>query len=363
MLKINLKPKNILINFFPSQNYNQKMDYKIDSNLILNLTLNKYLDLVGNIEVIDIIYMFVTSSISLIGSIFNFFCIWIFFSKDFTQSFYIHYRILSINSFLHDFFGFFYSLCVSPRYVPTNYQYFCVQVQYAFVPLHLFFFFHSGLIEISILMDRLKIFNKTINKYFKLEPKKISIILFFISFLFGLSGIFIYKPIESTWYNYVNVNSTHKFERNFFYYLGRSDFAQTSVGSIYVATLSTIHNIPLLIITIILNLTLVILMKRHARQSAIRFNNNNSSQAEQKKQKANRRASSMAIVLCSISIISRMVSVIGIISYNLNPNILSQILVSLVDLFILADSGSLFFVCFSFNKIFRGKAKKIKMFS
>ena len=170
MLKINFKPKNILINFFPSQNYNQKMDYKIDSNLILNLTLNKYLDLVGNIEVIDIIYMFVTSSISLIGSIFNFFCIWIFFSKDFTQSFYIHYRILSINSFLHDFFGFFYSLCVSPRYVPINYQYFCVQVQYAFVPLHLFFFFHSGLIEISILMDRLKIFNKTINKYFKLEP-------------------------------------------------------------------------------------------------------------------------------------------------------------------------------------------------
>ena len=332
-----------------------------DSIPILNLTIDQYLDIIGSYKVFDILYMFVSSSLTAFLSILCLLSIWIFFKKDFNDSFYIYYRILSINSFIHELLAIGYSLCFSPRLVPYEYQYNCINYQFIFLPIHIFFHNYSTLIEIGILLDRLKIFSKTIKKCVKLKQKTISIILFLISLLIGTGGGFIYSPGEIVWYNQeIDDNSTIVYERKSFYFLSPSEFSSSPFGSIFIVAYSLIINIPVLIVLVFLNFTLIYYVKKHLKKYKIQFNNQRVSHIETEtskiikhKEKLKRKTSLMANVICSITIISRTIIAIGLISSNANVSSIGLAFLSLGDLFVFLEGGTLFFVCFSFNKIFK----------
>ncbi len=73
---------------------------------ILNLTLGGYLDVLGNLEYIDIGYLYILSMIAIIGTILNLKCILVFMTRDFqTMSLFYFYRIISINNTFHSFTG------------------------------------------------------------------------------------------------------------------------------------------------------------------------------------------------------------------------------------------------------------------
>ena len=329
---------------------------EIDPNLILNLTLDEFLDSIGNILIIDIIYMYFNTTITFLGTFFSIICIWVFFHKDFNLSLYTYYKILSITSLVHEFFGFWYSLCYSPRFVPLKYQYDCVDYGNTFVAIHYFCFFHSGLIEISILIDRISIFEPRVKKYFKIKPKIMLTIFLSVAITIGVMGLFIYKGTDLIWYNYEYENSSLILKKHKIYFFDTTDFGKTSIGKIYVAIESFMLNVPLLILTLILNITLIIVMKKHLTSIAARFTNQSQ---YRKKLKSNRKTSIMAITLCFVSIISRTVTLTAIIVFNFGSNSTSLTLISLADLFMFVNSGCLFFVCFSFNKIFKNHLKRI----
>jgi hypothetical protein len=324
---------------------------EIDQNLILNVTLDEYLDSIGNILTIDILYASVITSITLLGTIFSILSIKIFFNGKFTQPFYIYYKIFSIISLLHLFFGFFYSICYSPRFVPQDYQPTCVFYGNMFASFHFFCFFYTGLLEVGILIDRIKIFNQKVKTIFKPGPKWISTIFFSISLIIGIMSLFIYKGTDLIWYNYEYVNSTWVLTQHSIYFFDSSDFAQTQIGKIYVDALSIILNVPLLLIIVILNIILVYLMRKHFRQTIAIFNIQSNKLLQRENTK--RKVSLMAISLCSISIISRTIVLTDLIIFNIDSNSISLLLIALSDLFIFVNSGCLFFVCFIFNKIFK----------
>ena len=83
--------------------------------------------------------------------------IWIFFKKDFNDSFYIYYKILSINSFIHELLAIGYSLCFSPRLVPYEYQYNCINYQFHTIKSILnFLIFYYFIFNKKVLYSKIK---------------------------------------------------------------------------------------------------------------------------------------------------------------------------------------------------------------
>ena len=91
----------------------------------------------------------------------------------------------------------FYTLGYSPRYVSVAYQKTCAICQFKLIPLHLFFFTHSGMIEIAILVDRLNIFNLNLKKYLEAFTLwKICVIMASFSLVAAISSGFLYSSGE-----------------------------------------------------------------------------------------------------------------------------------------------------------------------
>ena len=328
----------------------------INSIPILNITAED-LFYSFRIKLVDQLFLYGSSTISLVGTIFNLFCVWIFFcKKEFNkQPYFLFYKILSLNLFLHNFFGIFYSLCYPNWYLSYKYQKICVNFASAFVPFHIFFHNHAILIEIGLLLDMLKLFSQTVKKILKLEPYKILIISFLISLLIGALGSFLIGPNELVWYSYetINNNSTSiiRLSKQSILYHGPNDFARTLTGSIYFIAYSLTVHVPLISIQFLANLTLIVAMRKHFNNLSVQ--NLPLSRKNRRKERLNKRTSLMALILCSISLISRAILLIGIVSINIKPDFFANLTLAISDLIIFLNAGILFFVCFGFNKIFR----------
>ena len=331
---------------------NNKTDL-IDSIPILNLTAEQYFNTFLDSKLIDLIYLYAMGSISSIGCILCLVCVWIFFRrKEFDQPFFLFYKILSINSFLHGFFGTWYSLCNSNWYLSFKLQTLCVNYVIAYIPFHIFFHNHAILVEIGILIEMLKLFNQTIKRNIKLDPKKMLVILFLISVLIGALGSFLKSANELVWLNYETSNNMTIIRKETIMFVGPNDFAKSKTGAIYFITYSLAVHVPLISIQFIANLTLIVVMKKHF--SKLSLQNQTRSSQNKKKERLNKRTSLMALILCSLSLISRTTLLIGLVSINIRPfDFFSNFTLALSELIIFFNVGILFFVCFSFNKIFR----------
>ncbi len=112
------------------------------------------------------------------------------------------------------------------------------------------------------------------------------------------------------------------------YTLGISELTETTIGFIFILLTSFLSNVLILLITIVLNLILVYLIRKYSRRmidiggilsSAIE----NQLNINKRKEKLNKRASLIAIMLTSISIVSRIMIVVGILSFKKEVNFTS----------------------------------------
>ncbi len=327
----------------------------MESVAILNLTAQQYFESFLDSQLIDLIYLYVTSSVSFIGSILGLICVWIFHRrKEFDQPFFIFYKILSINSFLHDFMGIWFSLCRSNWYISFKYQTVCINYETAFLPFHMLFHNHAILIEIGMLFEMLKLFNRNVKNNFKLEPYKMSIISFIISVIIGASASFIHGPNELIWYNYETITSNSSMiikKKQTIFFLGPNDFGWSKVGSIYFMVHTFIVHVPLILVQFVSYLAVILVMKKH--YSDISLQCRSRSRQLKKKERLNKRTSIMALVLCSLSLISRTVLLVALVSLNISQDFFGYLTLALSDLIIFFNAGVLFFVCFNFNNAFK----------
>jgi hypothetical protein len=299
----------------------------IDPALILNLTLNEYLDQIfGNVQFIDDLYTYVMTTMNVIASYFNLVSIYIFFRKEFKKPVYNYFRILSINSFVHTFFGFFYALSYSPRYVPYNYQLLADWFQMIYIPFHYFFYYHSSMTEIAILLDRLKMLNERFKRKFQVKQKRIIIFNLISAALVGISSGFLYYPTETYWYSYVK----NSYQRIGFYFPLASSFAQTQLGFVYVILFQVLSNIPILVALFVLNVFLLVSMHAYFKRSinsqeiASIENNNTITQTTitnqiKQRESLKKKTALMALCMTTISIISRIVVASGVIMFLTEP--------------------------------------------
>ena len=122
------------------------------------LSLNEFLDQLGFETWRTIINTFILPPINLIGIIFCSFSLWIFFRSSFSDPIFFYYKLLCFINILHLLHNIPYGILVSPfyfRWVDTYAV--CVYRVYAFMSTFLFHF--EDLLQMAILLDRIKIFS------------------------------------------------------------------------------------------------------------------------------------------------------------------------------------------------------------
>jgi hypothetical protein len=194
-------------------------------------------------------------------------------------------------------------------------------------------------------------FNQRAKRILRIQPKKLSILLLFISVMIGILGSFLKSPNESVWFSYVKEENSTMWTKQTILFVGPSDFARTRTGSIYFIAYSLAVHVPLISIQFISNLALILVMKKHFHNSSLQYKPGSSQ--NKKKERLNKRTSFMALIHCSLSLISRTILLIGLIRINITPDFFANITLAISDFIAFFNAGILFFVCFSFNKIFR----------
>jgi hypothetical protein len=219
---------------------------EIDSSLILNISTAEYIGFFL-IPLNDILYLYPTTSISIIGFVLNLFNVIVFFKKEFNSPMFFYFKVQSACNLILNLTSIPYSLCNAGRYIEDEKRKLCAYYLVSFVAFGTLLAHYQSVLEIAILLDRLKTFNKTIKKYFTLSPQKFSLILSVICFLIDLFYMFAFSPQEYFWYNYKEDGTL---ERKSIWFVVSSNFATSSIGRILLILTYVIREFVTIIFTV-----------------------------------------------------------------------------------------------------------------
>ena len=169
----------------------------MNTTILIKLTLDYWLSLVGSTKLLDSLYLYVLTPISAMAFILNSIALKIFFKKTFQNStFYSYLKMLVINSL-------FLSLLQTTAFTNKTYRLFSFTNTYEamfygcyfYTPLVSILYINISLLEICIIVRRILYFNKypfIFRKYFK--TKIVCSILLLISILVNFLIYFMFKP-------------------------------------------------------------------------------------------------------------------------------------------------------------------------
>ena len=363
-----------------------------DSTLNATLkSLDEILDSVGFAPWMSQVTTFGLSVINCLGAIGCSFSAWIFFRKQFSDSIFFYYRLLclvNIVSLLHNI-----PACVlfSPRYFPSANLWAIAAFKgyYAFATI---FFFHYGdVLQMGILLARMKIYSPFVKKHFNSIPPIVSLGFFLLCLIIDFPLAFAFKVISyGDYYYFSDLEQQQKVIATFFYY-GASEFNEAKFGKVLLGFFGLVVN---LLGSLVAGVALNIISYREYKQyvnerkrrekeiemktKAIITNNqpctsntieNNEdhqrqlkklSQKELNELKAEKNMFHMIITLSIISIISRVILMFGNL-YALVFLSLSTIWILVVlEYFIYALVPAVsIFIFYAFNKLFRKDFKRL----
>ncbi len=130
-------------------------------------------------------YGIIIPVIAFIGFILCTLSLGIFYKKKFSASIYWYFRVITIANLTQLAFAIPYGICYTPKYFPYMDSYLCAIVQCAYLPLLAFTSHYVAILEIGVLLERIKIMNSFVKKRFTISPKKMILITFFVCFVFN----------------------------------------------------------------------------------------------------------------------------------------------------------------------------------
>jgi hypothetical protein len=328
-----------------------------------------------------IITTFVLPSVNFVGLLLSALSAWIFFQRYFRDPVFFYYRLLCLVYIIHLAHNIPSALFFVPRYFPkiNMYSNSLFQIYYGFTGIFLFHFEET--LQISILLMRIKIFIPVVRRNFTAKPPIVSLIFFFVCLCIDLPIIFSQQVI--VWGSYQVLDETNGSTQRLTYYSGgASDFNETFWGK-FLALFTGFANLFLSIVFgFILNIVSFLKFKLYLKEKREKFaqnydlatiNNNtkNSLQIQQvarpvltqkeiNENKAEKSMFFMALTLCTISLVSRVLIICCIALFlffnSFTVNVLIGIVSFSVQTFVPASS---IFVFYFFNKTFREEFKRI----
>ena len=355
--------------------------------------LDQLLDSLGFDPWKILIASFVIPIISLKGIFLCFLSVWIFFQKSFKDPVFFYYRLLCIVYIVHLLHNIPRGLLNSPRYFSKMDTYFSSVFLIYYTSMSYFLFHFEETLQMAILLTRMKIFSPFVKKHFSAKPWHISVAFF-------LTCLFIDTPFSTLsfqvssfgTYSYYDP-STHSAQIATFYYFSSSKFSLTLSGRIILAFTVPFLNLFLSIIAgISLNIISVYKYRSYVsdrreknedytRDAYNRNQNDNHvntgvdeievvvfteparpkkwTEKEINENKAEKNMLYMALTLCSISILARLLLIcvyIFFLYFNSFFYSLILIIITLSMYTLVATSAILVF--YSFNKMFREEFQK-----
>ena len=337
------------------------------------MSLNTLLDTLGFSQWKTVIATFALPFISLISICLCSLSIYIFHRKRFTDSVFFYYRLLFLVYILHLIMTIPYGLLFSPRYISSLNTYQCSIYHMVYAVSSSFLFHYGDTLHMAILLARTKLFSQYVERKFTGTPQKISLIFFGVCFFIDLPFAFSFqaKPLGT-----FNV-STEQNVSNTFYFIGSSDFSVSPFGKILLGFTSFFLNLFLsLVVGVILNIFSLNQYKSYAvkrrleveeLQVSSRYNKptifRECEQIYQKlkiERQIEKNLFYMALSLCSISILSRvliMFAYVYFFFYNTFSDSLAIYIITF-SIFTLAPLLSIF-VFYLFNQMYRVEFNRI----
>ena len=336
-------------------------------------------DLLDYLRISPLSYIIYQLIIPIVGSIGFIFCLinlLIFSRKNYNTAADQYYRLITSLNVFAMLFSIPYGFCFTPKYFPSINSYACALVQCIYIPYTDLIIHFVAVLEISILLERLKILNTFVKKHFRLTPRQMSIISFIGCFLNDAFYAFNYIPVYGGDFFYTDNNGNLK--ENTFYYLDTSPIALTPIGSSFLIVIYVIKNVFTIITTITLSIVAHMEMRSFLKKRLVRFSlstlQTNSFQpidsvrngslnligniqrappSQYNQERANKNHLFMIIVLCVITILERLLSIICDVYFLFSVDEIAFTLAALVDLVYVLGPALSFFVFYNFNSNFK----------
>ena len=329
----------------------------MNSSQMANLSISDLLATLGYAQFNIIAYSAFIPSAGLAGVILCALSAWIFFRPVFRQTEYVYYRIIALFHVLHLILAVPFGVCYSPLYVPPIYMQTCVSLKMVYIPFSNLSFHYTAVLEIAILLERMKNFSQLIKKHFTTQPLLISGLLFVACFIVDFFFLFVYAPATS--YTFYFYDSRGVKQQGTFYTIGVSKLAMSQYGKVGVFLVYVVRDFFTLVVGVTLNLVSLVKCRRFMlnRRVNILFLAQYSIVHSQRVEK---NLLFMVVTLCVVSIVSR----ITLIACNLCLlfNVMSyigHILSSLINMVLVVGPCVSFFIFYNFNKVFRGEIRTI----
>ena len=346
------------------------LTFNVKNSSSVSYSINNLLDSLGFIKWITITTTFVLPIVNFLGLILCSLSTWIFFNRrKFKETSFFYYRLLCIVYIFHLIHNIPRGLLWVPQYFPQENSYSSCIYKIYYGLISNIFYHYEDVIQMAILIDRMTIFSPWIKSQFNKSPQLISFLLFITCLFIDAPYAFSFK-IKSLGTYYVN----NQLET--FYFLSSSNFSTTPFGRILLAVTTFFLNLFLtLVVGVTLNIVSLHLYKSYLRQRSQILNETQQvifttrtndiemralrAPREKKLRKAEMKMFLMAFVLCSISILTRVLFMCAYIFYFVFFTFTNNLIDALVNysIFTLVPTVSIF-VFYAFNKIFRKEFKE-----
>ena len=346
---------------------NQNSTTPLAQTLASPMPLETLLATMGFYEWKTVMASFVLPIISLIGAFFCSLSAYIFFHRKFAEPVFVYYRLLCLVFIFHLIQTIPYGLVFSPKYFPQiNTHHSAIYMIY-FSSMSAFLFHYEDVLQMAILLTRMKLFFPFVDKHFTAKPPRIAFALFLVCVCIDVPFVFSFRVASlGTYFNPSRNNAIETF-----YYCVSSEFSLSPFGKMFLAFTTFFLNVFLsLVVGVTLNI--VSFVKYHTRTRQRRrdieclqvSSVHNRPTTTREQEQASERASKesvietnmffMALHLSSISIVSRVFIMVAYVYYFFFNTFSDNLLILLVTftIFTFVPTVALF-VFYSFNKMFR----------
>ena len=354
----------------------------------LYLTKNEWFDQIGSTLTKEIMCLFITTPVSVLGFIFNIVAYAILSKKIFDKiDFYSYMRMYTLNSIVVNFLSAFLFTANSNHFFDFSYaspipSYY---LSYVYIPMINLCMFFTILIEIVISIERINSLNRfshfllKFKEITKHKPRNVGVCILVGCAVINVQYFFNEEPTHAD----LSLNSTTILRMH---YIETSYFSLSLFGTILNFCTYFIRDVVLLIIQCILAIISIYLIKKYFKKkknmitnpsvsttnretvysevsslSASRISNRVQSNVlliYENIAKADRNMTIMIVIMGLLSVLEHCLFITFVVLLNFFRSDTAYLLVMFGDLFISFKHFLNFFLLYLFNRLFRKELKK-----
>jgi len=336
-------------------------------------SIGSLLDSLGldSLETIFIAYFL--AGVNVMGTMFCVVSAWIFFKRRhrFVDPVFFYYRLLCLVYIIHLAHNIPRGILFSNRHLPNIDTYSNSLFQFYYRAVSGLLYHYGDTLQIAILLTKMKQFVPFVKRHFTASPRKVSSALFATCFCINFPYVFSIKIVSFGTYSYYD-----KIEN--YYRNTNSDFGLTLTGRVLLIFFVLFLNLSLtLFFGVTLNILAYIRFKAYyklIRSELLEISSihnrpvlsreiEKQNERKRREQKIEKNMLYMALTLCSISIVSRMLFMANFIYFLFYFDVSSSNIIFLINYSIYTCAPTLaIFVFYRFNQMFREEFRRSILF-